>query len=105
MSYVIKLFGVLAILFIIAINLVNKIYRSGHQIPGFLIGFISFVILILAQILSHNQMVLTIAQVVFLFGCILFFMASTKNYNLARQGKGKGWLAKRVRRLREANKK
>lgn len=106
MTYVLTLFVVLAVLFIVAVKLVNKVYESGHQIWSIFVGFLSFLLLVVGTITLHgNQIALIIVQVVFMFGTIVFFMAFTKNYKLYLAGKGKGWIADRTRKIQDLNKK
>ncbi|CAJ1202606.1 hypothetical protein CPR19092_LGOLGGFK_02484 [Companilactobacillus paralimentarius] len=105
MTYVILMFVVLAILFAVAIKLVNKVYENGHQIWSILVGLTSFVLLIIGTITLHNQIALIIVQIVFMFGSIVFFMAFTRNYKLFLAGKGKGWIADRTRKIQALSKK
>lgn len=104
MLYTFKIFLVLAILFIVAIKSIDAVYNNGKQIPSFLVGGISFLCLILGQIFLKNQILLTISVITFLFGSIVFFMSATRNYKLLINGEGNGWLAKRVRKLKNASK-
>ena len=104
MAYVLLLFFVLAICFVAANLIVNRVYQSGHKIYGLLVGFLSFLVLILAQVLTRNQIVLYIAQLIFMFGCVVFFMASSRNYLQFQAGKGTGWFSKRLRKVQALNK-
>ncbi|AUI72082.1 hypothetical protein COSHB9_11190 [Companilactobacillus alimentarius] len=105
MTYVITLFMVLAVLFIIAYEMVNEVYKHGHQIWSMCVGLLSFILLIIGTITIHNQIALIFVQVIFMFGTIVFFMAFTRNYKLYLAGKGKGWIADRTRKIQELNKK
>ncbi|MFD1441513.1 hypothetical protein [Lacticaseibacillus hegangensis] len=102
--YTLGLIAIFGLLFWVAFKLVDSVYSSGGRINGILVGFISFALLIGAVILTHNRVILAAAQVVFLFGGIVFFMASTRNYKMIMAGEGSGWLARRVRRLQRASK-
>lgn len=104
MGYAIMMFLVLAVLFTAALALVGWVYQSGHRIYGTLVGFASFILLIVGQAITNNRIALIAFQVVFLFGCIVFFMAATKNYKLFMAGEGKGWLANRVRKMQALSK-
>lgn len=103
MLYILTLFVVLAVSFTLATGLVEIIYKSGRRLNSLIIGGASFLVLIMGSILTSNQIMLYIIQVVFLFGTIVFFMVATKNYRALIKGEGSGWLAKRVRKLKSMN--
>jgi len=105
MKYAIIMFVILMILFAVAIKLINIVYDNGHRIWSILVGLMSFILLIVGTITLHNQVALTIIQIIFMFGTIVFFVAFTRNYKLYLAGKGKGWIADRTRKIQELNKK
>lgn len=95
---------ILLFLFILAHNLVEKVYKSGHKIYSMLVGFISCLLLIYDSLFVKNTIISTIIQALYLFGGIIFFMSFNLNFKLIIKGKGNSWLAKRIRRLRSLSK-
>jgi hypothetical protein len=105
MIIAVALFIVLAIMITASMAVVNRVYAKGGHLNGTLIGFASFLVLILAQLFLKNEILQSIATGLFLFGSILFFMVASKNYKLFMDGKSHGWLARRVQKVNELSKK
>lgn len=99
------LFICLSVNIVLALYFVNKVYSLGYKIYSFLVGFLSFLLLIVSDLFVKNQWLMYFNQIIFLLGIMIFFISASKNYHLLISGKGKGWLSKKVKRLKEVEQK